>query len=204
MPVLFIRRWSVSKKKSLADHRQHLRACQRRWENYMHRHPQSPHYQAAWSQQQCWHCRYFIPLTGAFSEHYGLCSHLTSLFDGLVRAGNDGCNQHEEAQERWTKQHQIAAIRDRRTIYECASLAVNRDHLHQCHARWLESRYSEQRPELAGAIYEGKQCLTCRYYIPASGLFGADWGACSHPNSFCDSTARFEHDGCEQYEQNES
>jgi len=46
----------------------------------------------------------------------------------------------------------------------------------------------------------GEQCLHCRFFIPLSGVFIEDWGACSNPKSKFDGAVRFEHDGCKEFE----
>jgi hypothetical protein len=45
----------------------------------------------------------------------------------------------------------------------------------------------------------GKQCLHCRFWVPVSGVFADDYGACTNPDSPFDAQVRFEHDGCEYF-----
>jgi len=40
------------------------------------------------------------------------------------------------------------------------------------------------------------QCGNCRFWIPLTGAWGLDWGACSNPDAPFDAQVRFEHDGC--------
>ena len=45
-----------------------------------------------------------------------------------------------------------------------------------------------------------QQCGGCKHWRPVSGDLGADWGVCTGASSPFDSTVRFEHDGCAEFE----
>ena len=46
----------------------------------------------------------------------------------------------------------------------------------------------------------GEQCGACRHWHPLDGQLGLDWGVCTSAASNFDGTARFEHDGCDQFD----
>lgn len=48
--------------------------------------------------------------------------------------------------------------------------------------------------------WRGRQCGACRFWIPLAGRLGYDYGACSNVLSEFDGRVRFEHDGCQAYE----
>ncbi|NJO07655.1 MAG: DUF3027 domain-containing protein [Chloroflexaceae bacterium] len=84
------------------------------------------------------------------------------------------------------------------------SLVNVREHFDTTHARWIQrGMYWDRDAPDAKDEWFGKQCMTCCYYVPLSGLFAGDWGACSNAHSPLDGTVRFEHDGCEAYNENE-
>jgi hypothetical protein len=47
-------------------------------------------------------------------------------------------------------------------------------------------------------VYE--QCGRCRFWFPLAGDMGEDYGVCANARSPFDGFVRFEHDGCEAYE----
>ncbi|MCP3879035.1 MAG: DUF3027 domain-containing protein [Sulfitobacter sp.] len=65
------------------------------------------------------------------------------------------------------------------------------------HHRLVLSRWSLRSPTIAGS----SQCGICRYWIPLTGTWGADWGACSNPVASHDQSVVFEHFGCVDHEQ---
>lgn len=72
--------------------------------------------------------------------------------------------------------------------------ADDTQHFERCHERWIK---------LAGhdlQQWREDQCQTCIYYIPLTGLFTSDWGACTNRHSPHDGTVKFEHGGCDQHE----
>ena len=46
-------------------------------------------------------CPHFVPLVGAFSEDWGVCSNARSPRDGLATFEHDGCEHWEETEELW-------------------------------------------------------------------------------------------------------
>jgi hypothetical protein len=78
-------------------------------------------------------------------------------------------------------------------------LANNSDHFNQCHARWRTRLHRDQSPGSYKDEWYAQQCLHCRYFVPLTGAFALDYGACTNPASPCDATVRFEHDGCDEF-----
>jgi hypothetical protein len=77
------------------------------------------------------------------------------------------------------------------------------NHFRECHERWGKRLNRDMAaPEYQDEWYQ-QQCLFCRYFIPLSGAFRDDYGACSNTQSPCDGRVMFEHDGCEQFQPNE-
>jgi Protein of unknown function (DUF3027) len=73
------------------------------------------------------------------------------------------------------------------------SLKGSKRHQDATHARWVEDlNWTDHHPE---------QCGICRWWIPLTGTWGSDWGVCSNPASRFDARARFEHDGCNAFEE---
>ena len=69
----------------------------------------------------------------------------------------------------------------------------------------LESRWGARQNRSTGdPNYQDKwyseQCGGCLHWLALAGSLGDDWGVCSSPSSPLDGTARFEHDGCQFYE----
>jgi hypothetical protein len=83
------------------------------------------------------------------------------------------------------------------------ALVNDREHLEETHKRWIKNIHWDRYGSNAREDWQGKQCLTCRYFIPLSGIFGDDYGVCSNVASPLDGTVRFEHDGCDEYSENE-
>ncbi len=81
-------------------------------------------------------------------------------------------------------------------------LALNAEHCHSCHARWIQDRNNTSAnqglEELPDEWYN-EQCGQCHYYIPVKGILASDWGVCSNVASPFDGRVRFEHDGCSEY-----
>ncbi|MGC4013422.1 MAG: DUF3027 domain-containing protein [Luteolibacter sp.] len=67
-------------------------------------------------------------------------------------------------------------------------------HFQRCHERWIQ-----QANYIAKGWIEF-QCHTCAYYVPLTGAFACDWGACTNRNSPEDGRVKFEHDGCDMHE----
>ena len=75
--------------------------------------------------------------------------------------------------------------------------------VHEAHRRWV-SALNRTNDEAAPGYRESwswEQCGGCIHWLPLAGTLGTDWGACSNPASPFDRRAMFEHDGCEQFEE---
>lgn len=75
----------------------HFRRAHERWTQRANRVVGSDDYRDEWYAEQCGSCRYWLPLTGAFSHDYGGCSNPASPFDKVVMFEHDGCEAHEDA-----------------------------------------------------------------------------------------------------------
>jgi hypothetical protein len=80
-------------------------------------------------------------------------------------------------------------------------LADDSDHAAKCHERWLQRINRSSADKGFRDDWYAQQCLFCRYYIGVVGALAEDWGVCSHPASRFDGTVRFEHDGCECFDE---
>ena len=78
-------------------------------------------------------------------------------------------------------------------------LGANKRHTQRCHRRWLERRNRKHESADYREDWASQRCTACRYWIPVVGLLTETWGACSNPTSAFDRTARFAHDGCDQF-----
>jgi hypothetical protein len=67
--------------------------------------------------------------------------------------------------------------------------------------RWDGHLNRSMRSEDYLEEWRRQQCGLCQYWIPLAGTWGLDWGACSNEASPFDGTVRFEHDGCDAYEE---
>lgn len=73
-------------------------------------------------------------------------------------------------------------------------------HINKTHYRWHDEKLPRHRDWDSAEVkdsWSSEQCFMCRYYIKLSGRMGADWGACSNPESPMNSSMMFEHDGCD-------
>jgi hypothetical protein len=83
----------------LAFDRDHADRCHERWRLKLNRRMGTPEYKDSWLLEQCFNCRFYIPLTGEFEADYGACSNENSLFDRYVMFEHDGCEKHERVDE---------------------------------------------------------------------------------------------------------
>ncbi len=72
-------------------------------------------------------------------------------------------------------------------------------HLALCHKRWTASLNRDLDDPGYKEEWLTQQCLCCIFYIPLTGAFKDDWGACTNELSPFDRQLMFEHDGCEHY-----
>ncbi len=87
----------MKQKGPLADDSEHADQCHERWYKRINRDPADPDSRDEWHAQQCLACRFYIRLTGALAEDYGVCSNPAFPFDGVVRFEHDGCDAFDEA-----------------------------------------------------------------------------------------------------------
>ena len=71
----------------------------------------------------------------------------------------------------------------------------------ETHERWLEQRNRRQESADYDDEWWAEQCGACRFWVPLSGALGHDYGGCTNPASRFDGRVRFEHDGCDYFEQ---
>jgi hypothetical protein len=48
--------------------------------------------------------------------------------------------------------------------------------------------------------WRAQQCGRCRFWLPLTGTWGTDFGACTNRQSPRDGSIAFEHDGCDRFE----
>ncbi|HMT08819.1 MAG TPA: DUF3027 domain-containing protein, partial [Pyrinomonadaceae bacterium] len=65
-----------------------------RWMGKLNRNMQSDLYQDEWGLEQCFNCKFFVPLTNPFGDDYGACRNASSPFDKTVMFEHDGCEFH--------------------------------------------------------------------------------------------------------------
>ncbi len=85
----------------LDSNEQHFRACHERWTQRLNRDPGVPNYQDDWGIQQCGGCRFFVPLTGIFSDDWGGCTNPSSPSDQHIMFEHDGCAFFSPASNGW-------------------------------------------------------------------------------------------------------
>ncbi|MGW2214013.1 DUF3027 domain-containing protein [Nonomuraea sp. NPDC001684] len=69
------------------------------------------------------------------------------------------------------------------------------------HERWLAERHRRtEDPDYREEWYP-KQCGACRFWFPLAGALGTDYGACANAASPFDGRIRFEHDGCDAFQE---
>jgi len=90
---------NIKEKWPLADDDDHRVLSHERWIKRRNRNPDDPSYLDEWWRQQCLMCRFYIRLSGALAEDYGVCSNPLSPFDGIVRFEHDGCEYFDEADD---------------------------------------------------------------------------------------------------------
>lgn len=65
-------------------------------------------------------------------------------------------------------------------------------HRGRTHERWAQS--------ITHHDWRYAQCGRCAWWVPLTGVWGEDWGACTNPASPNDRSAMFEHDACPAFE----
>src|SRR5215475_7485312 len=69
------------------------------------------------------------------------------------------------------------------------------------HSRWGERVNCRTDDSGYRDEWHYQQCGGCLRWLALGGPIGADWGVCSSASSPFDGVARFEHDGCEHFEE---
>jgi hypothetical protein len=78
-------------------------------------------------------------------------------------------------------------------------LGDNKHHFKECHRRWVERLNRDLDDPGYKEVWHSQQCFSCIYFVPLSGSFKHDYGACTNAKSLLDGRVVFEHDGCDQY-----
>ena len=79
------------------------------------------------------------------------------------------------------------------------ALASSSAHCRSCHNRWLE-KHALNDAALEGLRRPGEQCGVCRFFVPLTGFFINDWGACTNGASEFDGRVMLEHWGCAHFQ----
>jgi DUF3027 family protein len=87
---------------------------------------------------------------------------------------------------------------------ETDDLSNNSEHFKSVHKRWMARRNRRQESPDYKDDWYAEQCGRCRFWLPLAGEIGSDYGVCSNPKSPFDGLARFEHDGCDVFEDAET
>jgi len=82
-----------------------------------------------------------------------------------------------------------------------ARLLMSKKHAQVCHERWLASRNRKYELSEFPDSWYGEQCGACRYFVPLAGALIEDWGVCTNPDALFDGRVRFEHDGCDHFDE---
>lgn len=73
-------------------------------------------------------------------------------------------------------------------VAEGKPLYRSKRHTKQTHERWTGE-----------TLHRPDQCGICVYWVPLTGHWGLDYGACTNPSSERDKRVTFEHDGCDEH-----
>jgi hypothetical protein len=93
----------------------------------------------------------------------------------------------------------VASVLEVRPIPQEARLFPS--HRRSTHRRWVTHLNRRMGEDGYQEEWRREQCGLCQYWIPLAGSWGLDRGVCSNEASSFDGMARFEHDGCEAYEE---
>ena len=80
-------------------------------------------------------------------------------------------------------------------------LTEDSKHATRCHQRWYKRINRDPTSSGYRDEWYAQQCLTCRYFIGMMGALAEDYGVCSNPVSPFDGVVRFEHDGCDAFDE---
>ncbi|MBB5776909.1 DUF3027 domain-containing protein [Nonomuraea jabiensis] len=69
------------------------------------------------------------------------------------------------------------------------------------HERWLAERHRRTEDPHYREEWYSEQCGACRFWFPLAGALGNDYGACANAASPFDGRIRFEHDGCDAFQE---
>jgi DUF3027 family protein len=92
------------------------------------------------------------------------------------------------------------------TVSRCIGVAGPRAkndmrHAAVTHERWMGLRNRQQEAPDYDESWWAEQCGACRFWLAVSGALGHDYGVCTNPAAPFDGKVRFEHDGCEQFDE---
>lgn len=89
----------TNKGRRLAEDLDHFRETHARWQRNVGLEIDSDEVTDGERRRQCFACRYYLPLTGAFAEDWGVCSNASSPRDGRATFEHDGCEGWKAADE---------------------------------------------------------------------------------------------------------
>ena len=76
------------------DNQKYFNQTHEGWIHRLNRTQRDPDYKDEWGRQQCFNCKFFVPLEGVFENDYGACSNEKSEFDKVVMFEHDGCSDY--------------------------------------------------------------------------------------------------------------
>ena len=82
-------------------------------------------------------------------------------------------------------------------------LVNDQRHFRECHERWIARLHRRMNDPRYHDEWYAEQCGACQYFVPLTGAFINDWGACTNPASPFDGRVMFEHDGCDQFSESD-
>jgi hypothetical protein len=80
-------------------------------------------------------------------------------------------------------------------------LGESQTHFEDSHRRWLRRLNRNMTDPSYKDEWAYEQCFSCIYFVPLTGRFKSDYGACTNPKSPFDGRVMFEHDGCDYFVQ---
>ncbi|MFI7467828.1 DUF3027 domain-containing protein [Nonomuraea sp. NPDC049646] len=115
---------------------------------------------------------------------------------GTVRPPEPGSGQLPMTTRRPDPQDhhwQMTGTHDHAGYSEAERSAIHERWLAGCHRRTEDPDYREE--------WYSEQCGACRFWFPLAGALGNDYGACANAASPFDGRVRFEHDGCDAFQE---
>ncbi|WP_310369208.1 DUF3027 domain-containing protein [Catenuloplanes atrovinosus] len=78
--------------------------------------------------------------------------------------------------------------------------ASSPDALNEIHKRWVAGRNRDTASADYRDEWYDEQCGLCKFWFPLAGELGSDYGVCANAQSPFDGRVRFEHDGCDEFD----